>query len=105
MKQFIITFKSDGKKITIHADATLLEAASQAGIILNTVCGGQGSCKKCLVNLEPDGRGVLACQYRIPSDLVVSIPAGSRFYEHKILECGIDTPQSLQPPIYKKYQG
>jgi uncharacterized 2Fe-2S/4Fe-4S cluster protein (DUF4445 family) len=105
MKHFNITFKPDGKNINIHADATLLEAASQAGIILNTVCGGQGTCKKCIVNLEPDGRKVMACQYHIQSDLVVSIPAGSRFYEHKILERGIDTSQNFQPTIYKKYQG
>jgi len=103
MKHFTITFKPDDKKISIHAGATLLEAAGQAGIILNTICGGKGICEKCLVNLEPDSQQVLACQYHIQSDLTVTIPAGSRFFEQKILAEGIDTKDKIQPDIYKKY--
>ncbi|HUU18999.1 MAG TPA: ASKHA domain-containing protein [Sedimentisphaerales bacterium] len=104
MKHFTITFKPDNKQISIHAGATLFEAAGQAGIILNTVCGGKGTCKKCLVNLEPDGREVLACQHNIQSDLTVTIPAGSRFFEQKILEHGIDTQIDLAATVHEKYQ-
>jgi uncharacterized 2Fe-2S/4Fe-4S cluster protein (DUF4445 family) len=103
MKRFNIIFKPDEKKVSIHAGATLLDAAGQAGIILNTFCGGKGTCKKCLVNLEPDGGQVLACQYHIQSDLVVSIPLTSRFYEHKILKHGIDSILGICPNIYEKY--
>lgn len=104
MKHFNITFKPDGRRISIHAGATLLEAAGQAGIILNTVCGGKGICKKCLVNLDPDGRGVLACQHHIDNDLAVTVPPSSRFFEHKILTEGV-APQitEIQLDIYKKY--
>ena len=104
MKHFTITFKPDNKQISIHAGATLFEAAGQAGIILNTVCGGKGTCKKCLVNLEPDGREVLACQHHIQNDLTVTIPAGSRFFEQKILEYGIDTQIELAATVHKKYR-
>jgi len=104
MKHFNITFKPDGTRISIHAGATLIEAAGQAGIILNSICGGKGICKKCLVNLEPDARQVLACQYHIQSDLTVTIPPSSRFFEQKILEHGIDTQIDLRPNIYEKYQ-
>ncbi len=103
MKHFKISFKPDGRQISIHAGATLLEAAGQAGIILNSVCGGKGICKKCQVILEPDGQKVLACQYRVESDLVVTIPAGSRFFEQKILAEGIETKAEFEPDIYKKY--
>ncbi|MHC4750213.1 MAG: ASKHA domain-containing protein [Planctomycetota bacterium] len=103
MKHSTIIFRPDSKQISIHAGATLIEAAGQAGIILNTVCGGKGTCKKCLVNLEPDDRQVLACQYHIQSDLTVTIPAGSRFFEQRILAEGIDTQSKIQPDIYKKY--
>jgi uncharacterized 2Fe-2S/4Fe-4S cluster protein (DUF4445 family) len=103
MKHFNITFKPDGRQISIHAGATLLDAAGQAGIILNTVCGGKGICKKCLVNLDPDGRGVLACQYHIDSDLTVTVPHSSRFFEHKILTEGVAPQTEIQPDIYKKY--
>jgi uncharacterized 2Fe-2S/4Fe-4S cluster protein (DUF4445 family) len=104
MKHFNITFKPDGRQIFIHAGSTLLEAAGQAGIILNTVCGGKGSCRKCLVNLEPDGREVLACQYHIDSNLTVTIPPASRFFEHKILTHGIDTKAKVRPDVCEKYK-
>jgi uncharacterized 2Fe-2S/4Fe-4S cluster protein (DUF4445 family) len=103
MKHFNITFKPDGRQISIHAGATLLDAAGQAGVILNTVCGGKGICKKCLVNLDPDGRGVLACQHHIDSDLAVTVPPSSRFFEHKILTEGVAPQTEIQPDIYKKY--
>ena len=104
MKHFTITFKPDDKQISIHSGATLIEAAGQAGIILNTVCGGKGTCKKCLVKLEPDGPEVLACQHHIQSDLTVTIPSSSRFFEQKILEHGIDTKIDLAATIHEKYQ-
>jgi len=104
MKHFTITFKPDGTQISIHSGATLIEAAGQAGIILNSVCGGKGICKKCLVNLEPDNRQVLACQHHIQSDLIVTIPPDSRFFEQKILEHGIATQIDFLPDIHEKYQ-
>jgi len=103
MKHFSITFKPDGKQIFIHSGAILIEAAGQAGIILNTVCGGKGTCGKCLVYLEPGAREVLACQYKIESDLTVTIPAGSRFFEQRILTDSIDSGLQIQPDVYKKY--
>ena len=103
MKHFKITFKPDGRQISIHAGATLFEAAGQAGIILNSVCGGKGTCKKCVVILEPDGRQVPACQYHIQTDLAVTIPTSSRFFEQKILTEGVDTKTKIQCDIYKKY--
>jgi len=105
MKHFTITFKPDGNQISIHAGAALIEAAGQAGIILNTVCGGKGTCKKCLVKLEPQGREVLACQYHIESNLTVTIPPESRFFEQKILEHGIDTKIDLAAAVHEKYRG
>lgn len=103
MKHFRVILKPDGKQISIHKGATLLEAAGQAGIILSTVCGGSGTCRKCLVYVEPDNRKVLACQYRIESDLTVTIPPGSRFFEERILAEGVDAPYKIRPDICQKY--
>jgi len=105
MKHFTISFKPDGGHINIHSGATLLDAAGQAGIILNTICGGKGTCKKCMVKIEPTGREVLACQYRIQSDLTVTIPDESRFFEQKILKHGIDTEIEATAAVYEKYIG
>ena len=103
MDHFTITFKPDGKQISIHSRATLIEAAGQAGIILNTVCGERGTCKKCRVILDPDAREVLACQYRIESDLTVTVPVGSRFFAQRILSEGIDTPSTSRSDIVEEY--
>ncbi|MHC4532840.1 MAG: ASKHA domain-containing protein [Planctomycetota bacterium] len=105
MKHFKISFKPDGRQISIHSGATLMDAAGQAGIILNTICGGKGTCKKCLLKLEPSGREVLACQYHIQSELTVTIPDESRFFEQKILAHGIDTEIDATAAIYEKYAG
>jgi len=102
MKHFKITFEPDGVQITIHAGATLLEAAGQAGIILNTACGGRGTCRKCLVKIQPEAREVLACQYRIQSNLTVSIPSESRYFRQQILEHGIDVKIEPENTIYEK---
>ncbi|MCX5638036.1 MAG: 2Fe-2S iron-sulfur cluster-binding protein, partial [Planctomycetota bacterium] len=104
MKHFSIIFRPDGKQISIHTGATLAEAAGQAGIILNSVCGGKGTCGKCLVSLGPNGRQVLACRHHIDSDLTVTIPPESRLFEHKILTEGVAPQTKIQPDIYKKYQ-
>ena len=103
VKHCNITFEPDGRRISIHEGATLLEAAGKAGVILNTVCGGKGICKKCLVSLQPGGEQVSACQYHIQSDITVTIPAASRFFAQRILTHGIETQTEVQPDIYKKY--
>ncbi len=90
MSHFTITFQPDGKRISIHAGSTLLDAAYKAGIILNSSCGGRGTCRKCAVLIQPGDKQVLACQYNIDSDLIVTVPAESRLFEQKILEHGID---------------
>jgi uncharacterized 2Fe-2S/4Fe-4S cluster protein (DUF4445 family) len=103
MKHFRIIFEPEHKQIFIHEDATILEAASQAGIILNTSCGGKGTCNKCSVYIGRDERKVLACQYKIHSDLTVKIPTESRYFKPKILESGV-SGQKAHADIYKRYQ-
>lgn len=103
MKHFTVILKPDGKHISIHEGATLVDAAGQAGIILNTVCGGKGTCRKCTVYVQPDNREVLACQYRIESDVTVTVPPGSRFFEQRILAEGVETPHKIRPDVYEKY--
>lgn len=103
MRRFRILFKPDDREISIHRGATVLEAAGQAGIILTTPCGGKGTCGKCAVRLYPSGQQILACQYRVESDLVVAVPPESRFYEHKILVEGLGARAEIQPTVYRKY--
>ena len=103
MKHFRVTFLPDGRQVSIHADANLIEAAGLAGIVLNTVCGQKGTCRKCAVIIQPQNQSVLACQYRIHGDLTVLVPPDSRFAEHKILTEGVSRVGAISPDIYKKY--
>jgi len=105
MKHFTITFKPDDKQVIIHQGATILQAAGHAGIILNTICGGKGICKKCAVKIAPDKKEVPACQYHIDSDLTVIVPHQSRFFAQKILEWGKLEQHAVEPDIYKKHLG
>ncbi len=92
--------------MTIHSGATLLEAAHQVGIILNTVCGSRGTCGKCAVILQPENQTVLACQYKIDCDLTIEIPSTSRFFDQKILAHGIDHNVDIDlPKIAEKAYG
>ena len=95
MDHFTVTFRPDGKNIRIHAGATVLEAAAQAGIILNTPCGGKGTCGKCGVEI----RGVIecSCQFLVREDLDVAIPPESRYFGHQILEHGISRELNADP--------
>jgi uncharacterized 2Fe-2S/4Fe-4S cluster protein (DUF4445 family) len=103
MKHFTVTFQPDGRRVSIHPGATLLEAAGLAGIVLNTICGEKGTCRKCAVVLQPGGQIVLACQHRVTENLSVLVPPDSRFVEHKILTDGATRKDAVQPDIYKKY--
>jgi len=104
MDHFRVVFEPDDKEVLIHQGATLVEAASRAGIILTTPCGGKGTCRKCAVKLQPSGRTVLACQYLVHSDLRVTVPPESRFYEHKILEHGVGPAGDIEPTTANKYR-
>lgn len=62
---------------------SLLELLLGAGILLRSDCGGSGTCGKCQVLLaeaeDTAGSPARACQYRIRSDLRLTIPSCSRF--------------------------
>jgi uncharacterized 2Fe-2S/4Fe-4S cluster protein (DUF4445 family) len=102
MKQFKITFRPSGKIVTVDDGVNLLDAAARAGIHIVSACGGKGTCKKCIVEIA-DNEDVLACQYKINSNLVVEIPPHSIEEQTRILEDGLEKTGSVEPDIYKKY--
>jgi uncharacterized 2Fe-2S/4Fe-4S cluster protein (DUF4445 family) len=104
MRHLRVVFKDDGKAVSVHEGATLLEAAAQAGIILNTPCGGRGTCGKCTVIADPPGRPVLSCQYGVHSDLTVTVPTQSRYYECRILKEGLSRANDVPSDIIDRYR-
>ena len=116
-----VHFEPDGKSIFVLKGTTLIEAAGKAGIILETPCGGNGSCGKCKVQVtkgqiecsdachkrlsdQERGEGYrLACQTHVTQDAVIHVPAETRFFEQKILVEGAERQTALEPNIRKRY--
>jgi uncharacterized 2Fe-2S/4Fe-4S cluster protein (DUF4445 family) len=119
-KRCRVTFEPEGKAVYVLAGTTIYEATGEAGIIINSPCGGAGVCGNCKVTVvegDFDQKGsekfiaerdlkkgvVLACRTKILSDMVIEIPLASRFFEQKILTEGIDFQLKLSPNVRKVY--
>jgi len=103
VNKYKVTFLPDQKEIEVARGVTLFEAAEKAGVYLNSLCGGEGVCGKCRVqvtqgNAKADKHSiaffsrdeirkgyVLACQTRVIDNLEVVIPPESRLEEEQIL--------------------
>jgi len=89
-----VRFEPEGKTVEVREGATLLDAARAAGVFLSSICGGDGICGRCRVQVlsgvvaaEPtallsreeirDGF-VLACQTRVTEDVEVRVPPEAR---------------------------
>ncbi len=65
-----VEFKPSGKSVEVAAGATLLEAATKAGLIIESPCHGAGVCGKCKVRVEGEGAKSLKISggHRIPAE-------------------------------------
>jgi len=103
MRTCKIHFQPDDITIVTEAGQSLLAAAQQAGIIINSVCGGAGTCNKCLIEVDGISEPVQACRFYVERDLMVNVPESSRFFEQKILQEGIALGSCLNPQIAKYF--
>ncbi|MBR0105597.1 MAG: DUF4445 domain-containing protein [Lachnospiraceae bacterium] len=68
--------KSEVRSIEVTEDMRILDALQAAGITsVHSPCGGNGTCKKCVVNVRAgDMNGpVLACQTKVEDGLIVEL--------------------------------
>lgn len=121
-QEYKIIFEPTGRQVYVLNESILLEAAAQAGLILQTPCGGAGKCGKCKVriisgvckpsatclavlgreNIENGFR--LACQAKVGGDLTIEIPNESLFEsQQQILVQGAGGRLHLQPAVSKHY--
>ncbi|MCX7805368.1 MAG: ASKHA domain-containing protein, partial [Planctomycetota bacterium] len=116
-----IRFLPDGVTVEVPEGETVLEAAGRAGIILNSACGGAGTCGKCAVRLvegiappdEASTRGLgaeeiekgyrLACRVRVAGDAAFLVPPGSRFYRQQVLMDGVSPSAEVRRPNVRQY--
>lgn len=107
MGRHSVTFLPDGKKVEIEDGATLLQAAEQAGVHIDTQCGGEGLCGECRVRVvsgnaradkhaigffskdELESGYVLACQTTVDDDLTVEVLAKARLEGEEIVTEGV----------------
>ena len=105
MVKFKVTFQPDNKTVEVEAATTLLQAAEKANVYINSLCGGDGLCGECRLQVvkgkaQADKQAiafftpeelkhgyVLACQTKVNDNLEVLVPARSRLeMEHIITE-------------------
>ena len=116
-----VTFQPEGRSVFVLPGTTLIEAAGRAGIVIETPCGGAGTCGKCRVEITHNApqpsesarrllgaaeleRGVrLACQTRIHAEMTVVIPVATRLFEHRILTNGQGREVALHPTVTKHH--
>ena len=89
-----VTFFPSGKTVHVDEGTTVMQAAIQAGFLLDTPCGGGGTCAKCRVRirsghtssggsshrLTPDQLAEgwrLACATKVTEPLVIEVPQTS----------------------------
>ncbi len=100
-KRCLVHFSPSGLKVEVEKGTILLDAAHKVGLYLSSVCGGDGYCGKCKVAVDegqfqtkPTGlltadevrdNVVLACQTKVLSDLMVTVPTSHALETGRIL--------------------
>jgi uncharacterized 2Fe-2S/4Fe-4S cluster protein (DUF4445 family) len=124
MGNHTIHFLPADRSVDVAAGTTIAAAAQQADVSIANLCGGEGVCGKCRVQVtkgraqaEAHAKGffsqdqimkgyVLACQTEIHDDLEIVIPAESRLDASKIMtggESGAMGELELDPIVKKFY--
>ncbi len=106
MNTYTVTFLPDDTTVEAKEEQTIAEAAQNAGIFINNLCGGEGVCGKCRVQVakgkakaEEHAKSffssdelmkgyVLACQTPVEDNLHIVIPPESRMDESQIMTGG-----------------
>lgn len=117
-----VTFQPSGRSVYVLPGTILIEAAARAGFVIETPCGGAGTCGKCLVKVVSgkcaectgaegclsdeqlaDGYR-LACQCRVEDEVAVEIPELSLFQAaQKILISDTGEKLEVDPAVRKKF--
>ena len=106
MKTYRINFLPDNLSVEVEEGTLIAAAAQQAGVFIKNLCGGEGVCGQCRVQVtsgiaeaEEHARAffsdeeikkgyILACQTEIHDDLEITIPPESRMDESQIMTGG-----------------
>ena len=117
-QNFIVELQPIGRRAEISPGETLLSAAQSAGVELQAVCGGVGTCGQCKVRLTAgslsaptsqeqeklgqellEGGCRLACQALAASHVTLEIPPESLTSLQRVQLDGLDLGVSLDPLV------
>ncbi|HTR27166.1 MAG TPA: ASKHA domain-containing protein [Terriglobales bacterium] len=117
-----VTFQPLGKRVTVSAGTTLLEAGRRAGILLSAACGGVGVCGRCRISVvsgdmfPPDKEEMdflrsgpyasgtrLACEARVASSVAVDVTPGA-FTAGQQLQTATEVALPTSDPIIESHQ-
>jgi len=122
MKTYTVHFLPADISVEVEEVTTIAEAAQRVDVFINNLCGGEGVCGRCRVQVtkgraeaEDHAKGffspdeitkgyVLACQTPVHDDLEIVIPPESRMEDSKIMIGGAteETGKTELKPIVKK---
>ena len=122
MKKYTVTFQPYGLSVEVEEGQRLSEAARKADVFITNLCGGEGVCGQCKVqikrgafSLSDHARGlltpteiesgvVLACQVAVHDHMDIFVPPESRLEGEQIMTGGSHEEPSLSDeiPIVRK---
>lgn len=115
-----VKFQPSGRTVYVLPGTKITEAAGRAGIILQSPCGGRGTCGKCRVKVvsgkctAPDEAPAslprhlwaeghrLACQTEIFGECIIDIPADSMFESRQQILVGDTGEKARFNPVIRK---
>ncbi|MDD5127099.1 MAG: ASKHA domain-containing protein [Dehalococcoidales bacterium] len=124
MVKHLVIFQPSGKRGKIEEGKTLLQAAQELGVDIESVCGGKLICGKCVVEVDDDNaalspitgeerdvlakRGLgakyrLACRAVIEGSVTVFVPEASRRMKQTIRKSIRRKAVPVKPAIRKYY--
>ncbi len=124
MPDLMIHFQPVGRKVETRKGRTILELAADAGIPIESICGGGGKCGKCRVVIRSGSSNItplnlsevkalgdeerasgarLACQASVVREgaIVVEVPQESQRGHQRLLAAGTEREVRLEPAVRK----
>ncbi len=120
--EYRVVFQPGNRSVFVLARTTLFEAAARIGLVLNTPCGGNGTCGRCRVRIlqgscPPSAAGRellseseiehgvrLACQAQVQDDCMVEVPDETLFESStRILVATDEQKLTIRPCLSKHY--
>lgn len=114
----VVDFEPIGKRVSVAAGATLLDAAQAAGVGIVSLCGGHGTCGRCRVmvmqgdvsprseadehffsDLELSSGQRLACRTHVLGDVKVYVAKESLVSEQRLQLEGIGREVAIDPAV------